>query len=276
KQLSLSPGGGNRYIAFNTTKPPFNNINTRKAVIAAANRVALRDTRGGALAGGLATHFIPPGIPGFQQAGGVAGPSGSQYDFIQHPTGDLSLAESYMKKAGYSSGKCSGNCTITMVATNVPPGSDTAQVAKAQFAALGFNVQLHPVEQAVMYTKFCSVVANEPNVCPNVGWIKDFNDGQALIDIPFNGGTVTGSPTNNSNWPQLNDPTINTALNSAKYITNPAQRAAEYGKIDDMVVALAPAIPWIWDYNSNVASNNVLPVINQFNALTDLSFTSLK
>ncbi|MBV9810277.1 MAG: hypothetical protein JO286_24080 [Solirubrobacterales bacterium] len=276
KQLSLSPGGGNRYIAFNTTKPPFNNINTRKAVIAAANRVALRDTRGGALAGGLATHFIPPGIPGFQQAGGVAGPSGSQYDFIQHPTGDLSLAESYMKKAGYSSGKCSGNCTITMVATNVPPGSDTAQVAKAQFAALGFNVQLHPVEQAVMYTKFCSVVANEPNVCPNVGWIKDFNDGQAMIDIPFNGATVTGSPTNNSNWPQLNDPTINTALNSAKYITNPAQRAAEYGKIDDMVVALAPAIPWIWDYNSNVASKDVAPVINQFNALTDLSFTSLK
>ncbi|MBV9682585.1 MAG: hypothetical protein JO046_12390 [Solirubrobacterales bacterium] len=137
-------------------------------------------------------------------------------------------------------------------------------------------MQLHPLAKNTVYTKFCSVISNEPNVCPNVGWIKDFNDGQALIDVPFNGATVSGSPANNTNWPQLNDPTINTALNSAKYITNPAQRAAEYGKIDDMVVALAPAIPWIWDYNSNVASNNVLPVINQFNALTDLSFTSLK
>jgi peptide/nickel transport system substrate-binding protein len=274
KQLTLTPAGGNRFVALNTTKPPFNNINVRKAVIAASNREALRDTRGGPLSGGLATHFIPPGIPGYQQAGGAAGPS--TLDFIQHPTGDMALAESYMKKAGYSSGKCSGNCTVTMVASNVPPASDTAQVVKAQLAQLGFNVQLHPVEQAVMYTKFCSVVANEPNVCPNVGWIKDFNDGQAMIDIPFNGGSITASPTNNSNWPQLNDPAINSALNSAKYITDPTQRAAEYGKIDDEIMAQAPAIPWIWDYEANVASNNVLPVINEFNGLTDLAFTSVK
>ena len=135
-------------------------------MIAASNRVALRDTRGGPLAGAIATHFIPPGIPGFQQAGGIAGPSGAQYDFLQHPTGDLALAESYMKKAGYSSGKCTGNCTITMVSDNTPPGSDTAQVVKSQLTALGFNVQLHPVEHAVMYTKFCSVVANEAERLP--------------------------------------------------------------------------------------------------------------
>jgi peptide/nickel transport system substrate-binding protein len=275
KQLTLTPGGGNRYVAFNTTKPPFNNINTRKAVIAASNRLALLDTRGGLLSGGLATHFIPPGIPGFQQAGGTAGPSGSQFDFIQHPQGDMALAESYMKKAGYTSGKCTGNCTVTMVSDNTPPGSNTAQVFKAQLTALGFTVQLHPVEHATMYTKFCSVVANEPNVCPNVGWVKDFNDGQAIIDVPFNGATIKGSPTNNSNWPQLNDPAINSALDAAKYITDPTQRAATYGKIDDEILAQAPAVPWDWDYETNVASANVLPVINEFNSLTDLAYTSL-
>jgi peptide/nickel transport system substrate-binding protein len=224
----------------------------------------------------LATHFIPPGIPGFQQAGGVAGPAGAAYDFVQHPTGDMALAESYMKKAGYSSGKCTGNCTITMVGDNTPPGSNTSQVLKSQLSALGFNVQLHPVEHATMYTKFCSVVANEPNVCPNVGWVKDFNDGQAMIDVPFNGGTVTGSPTNNSNWPQLNNAAINSALESAKLITDPTARAAEYGKIDDMIMAQAPAIPWDWDYEANVASSNVLPVVNEFNGLQDLAFTSIK
>jgi peptide/nickel transport system substrate-binding protein len=274
KQLTLTPGGGNRFIALNTSKPPFNNVNTRRAVVAASNRVALLDTRGGLLSGSLATHFIPPGIPGFQQAGGFAGPA--NLDFIQHPTGDMALAESYMKKAGYSSGKCTGNCTITMVSDNTPPGSNTAQVFKAQLTQLGFNVQLHPVEHAVMYTKFCSVVANEPNVCPNVGWVKDFNDGQAIIDVPFNGKTIAGSPTNNSNWPQLNDPTINAALNSAKYITDPTARAAEYGKIDDMITALAPAVPWDWDWETNVSSPNVVPVINLFNGLTDLAYTSLK
>jgi peptide/nickel transport system substrate-binding protein len=275
-QLTLTPSGGNRYIALNTTKPPFNNIDTRKAVIAASDRVALLATRGGPLSGVLATHFIPPGIPGFQQAGGVAGPAGAAYDFIQHPTGDMAVAESYMKKAGYSSGKCTGNCTITMVGDNTPPGSNTSQVLKSQLSALGFNVQLHPVEHATMYTKFCSVVANEPNVCPNVGWVKDFNDGQAMIDVPFNGGTVTGSPTNNSNWPQLNNAAINSALESAKLITDPTARAAEYGKIDDMIMSQAPAIPWDWDYEANVASSNVLPVVNEFNGLQDLAFTSIK
>jgi peptide/nickel transport system substrate-binding protein len=274
KQLTLTPDGSSRYISLNTSKPPFNNINTRKAVIAATDRVALLDTRGGLLAGAVMTHFIPPGIPGFQQAGGFAGPS--NLDFIQHPTGDMALAESYMKKAGYASGKCSGNCTVTMVSDNTPPGSNTAQVFKAQLTALGFNVQLHPVEHATMYTKFCNVVANTPNVCPNVGWVKDFNDGQAIIDVPFNGASITGSPTNNANQALLNEPAINAALNSARYITDPTQRAAEYGRIDDMIMATAPDVPWDWDYQSNVASANVLPVINAFNGVTDLAFTSVK
>jgi len=275
-QLTLTPSGSNRFIALNNQKPPFNNLNTRKAVVAATNRLALLDTRGGPLSGILATHFIPPGIPGFQQAGGAAGPTGAAYDFNQHPTGDLALAESYMKKAGYTSGKCTGNCTITMVSDNTPPGSNTAQVFKSELTALGFNVQLHPVEHATMYTKFCSVVANEPNICPNVGWVKDFNDGQAMIDVPFNGATISASPTNNSNWPQLNNPTINSALAAAKLITDPAARAAAYGKIDDQITALAPAVVWDWDYEANVNSTNVLPVVNEFNGLADLAFTSIK
>ena len=119
-------------------------------------------------------------------------------------------------------------------------------------------------------------MANEPNVCPNVGWVKDFNGGQAIMDVPFNGATITGSPGNNCNWPQLNDPTLNNDLDAARLIIDPAARASEYGKIDDMFTAQAPAIPWDWDYESNIASSNVLPAINEFNALTDLAFTSIK
>jgi peptide/nickel transport system substrate-binding protein len=274
-QLTLTPAGGNRYVALNTAKPPFNNIDIRKAVIAGTNRVALLDTRGGPLSGAVATHFIPPGIPGFQQAGGYNAPPG--LDFVASPTGNAALAASYMKKAGFKSGKCTGSiCNISMVSDDTPPGSNTAQVLKSQLTTLGFNVTLHPVAHDVLYTKFCSVVANEPNICPNVGWVKDFNDGQAIIDVPFNGATIKGSPTNNSNWPQLDDPAINSGLEAAKLITDPTARAAAYGKLDDEIMAQAPAIPWDWDYETNVASANVLPVINEFNGLTDLSFSSLK
>ena len=66
-------GGGTRWIALNTTKKPFDNINIRKAVIAGFDRDALRMTRGGEFIGPIAQGFIPPGIPGFEESGGEKG-----------------------------------------------------------------------------------------------------------------------------------------------------------------------------------------------------------
>jgi hypothetical protein len=43
-----------------------------------------------------------------------------------------------------------------------------------------------------------------------------------------------------------------------------------------MIVALAPAAPYVWDNQANVRSSDVNGVINQFDSVWDLSFTSLK
>ncbi len=273
-QMQVTPSGGSRYVALNTSKPPFDDINVRKAVIAGSDREALRATRGGPLTGDIATHFIPPGMPGFDQAGGVAGPQGSEFDFVQNPKGDMSLAESYMKKAGFSSGKCEGSdCSISMVSDNSPPGSNTSQVVKDELTQLGFNVNLQPVNHDVMYTKFCNVPKNMPNVCPNVAWGKDFNDPQTILDPTFNGDAIV--PSNNSNWPLLNVKSINDALNKARLINDPTERADTYGKIDDEITAQAPAIPWIWDNFANIESKDVVGVTNLFNASWDVTYTSL-
>ncbi len=56
---------GTYYASLNTSVPPFNNINLRKAVIAAQNREAYLLARGGKLVGTVATHFIYPEVPGF-------------------------------------------------------------------------------------------------------------------------------------------------------------------------------------------------------------------
>ena len=63
-QLSIAPLGVH-YASLNTSVPPFNNINLRKAVIAAQNREAYLLARGGKLVGQVATHFIYPEVPGF-------------------------------------------------------------------------------------------------------------------------------------------------------------------------------------------------------------------
>jgi peptide/nickel transport system substrate-binding protein len=271
-QLTVTPSGGNRYIALNTQDPPFDDINIRKAVIAGSNRTDLRNTRGGELVGPVATHYLPPDFPGFEEAGGL---EGTGLDYLANPDGDPSVSAEYFKKAGMSSGKCEGSdCEITMVGDDSPPGSDTAEVFKSQLTAMGFKVNFQKVTHDIMYTKFCSVPANAPDVCPNVGWLKDFNDGQSMLDPTFNGQNVV--PENNSNWPQLNVEAVNKAIDDAALIDNLDERNQAWGDVDTQINEQAPAVPWVWDNQANIASSDVAGVINKFNANWDLSFTSLK
>ena len=72
-QLTLTPSGGNRYVALNTQTEPFNDINLRKAVIANANRTDLRNTRGGELTGPVATHYPAAGVPRLRGSGRTRG-----------------------------------------------------------------------------------------------------------------------------------------------------------------------------------------------------------
>jgi peptide/nickel transport system substrate-binding protein len=270
-QLQLQPSGGNRYVALNTTIPPFDDPNVRKAVVAGFDREALRLARGGELIGDIATHFIPPEIPGFEEAGGVEGPG---IDFLASPTGDPELAADYFRQAGFESGEYEGNEKLLMVGENAGVDQKVAEVALDQFEQLGFDIEFRQVGPDLMYTKFCNVPDAEVAICPNVGWLKDFNDPQTILDPTFNGNNIVSS--NNSNWPQLDVPEINQAMEKAKLVNDPAERAQAWGEIDTMVTEQAPAVPYVWDNQGNIASANVNNVINRFNGLTDLSFTSVE
>jgi peptide/nickel transport system substrate-binding protein len=265
------PSGGGRWISLNMTIKPFDDINVRKAILAASDRDALRKTRGGAAIGDIPTHYIPPGLQGFEEAGGMQGPG---VDFLAKPTGDPALAAEYMKKAGYPSGKYTGNETFLMVSDSDGVGADTAAVAKEQFAKLGFKVKLRQVAHDAMYTKFCNVPSAKVAICPNVGWLKDFANPQTYLDPTFNGENILKQ--GNSNWSQLDDKALNAEMDAAKTLTDPQQISQAWGEIDKKLTALAPAIPWVWDKNANIQSKNVQGVIDEDNGLWALAYTSLK
>lgn len=269
-QLVASPSGGNRYIALKTTEPPFDDVNVRKAVIAASDRTALRNTRGGELIGGVATHFIPPGIAGFEEAGGV---EGSGVDFLANPDGDLDVAEEYMREAGFESGQCEGDCEVTIVGDGASPDKETTEVLVGTLEDLGFDPQVQNVARDVMYTRFCNVPEQQPNICPSVGWLKDFNDPLSILGPTFDGEAIVTS--NNSNWPLLDDLEVNAAIEEAELIDDPEERAQAWGDIDTLIVEQAPAIPYVWDNQANIRSADVAGVINLFNANWDISYTSL-
>ncbi|HEY4825654.1 MAG TPA: ABC transporter substrate-binding protein [Solirubrobacteraceae bacterium] len=271
-QLSVAPLGI-YYAALNTTAPPFNNLNLRKAAIAVQNRSAYLLARGGQLVGHVATHFIYPEVPGFAQAGGNAG---FGEDFVSHPDGDMTVACKYMKLAGYPNCKYTGSYgqygSVLIVGSNIAPGPQEMQIVQSGLNALGFKTTIKAVPQQTMYSKFCGYVKAHVNVCPTAGWIEDFPDPYAALFVPFSGEAIV--PINNSNWASLNDPAVNKAIDSAAAIANPTARYQAFANADKMIVDDAPAIPEVWADNALVEGSKVKGVLDPWNDDWNLSFSS--
>jgi peptide/nickel transport system substrate-binding protein len=270
-QFQISPSGGNRYIALNTKVKPLDNVNFRRAIAAVVNRDALRQTRGGPAVGTVATHFIPPDIPGFDQAGGNAGPG---YDFYKNPSGDVALAKEYMKKAGYPSGMYSGPPLLT-IADNQSPAKETAEAFQQQLSQIGIKLQLREIPHASVIGKFCGTPKQNVAICPTLGWGKDFFDAQSMVDPIFNGKNITQS--GNVNTAQANDPKFNAQMDKAEELTDPAQRAQTWGQLDKDLTGQVYYVVWLWDNEVNFTSTNVKGVQNSFNGNAwDLTYSSLK
>ncbi|HSD77934.1 MAG TPA: ABC transporter substrate-binding protein [Solirubrobacteraceae bacterium] len=277
-QAQFVPSGGTLYAALNTTIPPFDNLNVRRAVLAAFDRRAALLTRGGRVAGDIASGFLPPGIPGFAEAGGLR--QNQDLDFLRAVDGDAALARRYMLAARSQgvpvddTGRYTGGRRLLAVGINAEPDRKTAEVVQAQLARLGLRLDLHPVPADTMFTKFCSVPGAKVAVCPSVGWYRDYTDAQPMLMPTFGGSSIRAE--GNVNFPQLDVPAIDAAM--AKAVTLPAgrQRNRAWARINHMVTEQAPAIPLVWSKSAVIASRDVDAVVNGYYGTPDLSFTALR
>jgi peptide/nickel transport system substrate-binding protein len=209
-------------------------------------------------------------VPGFEQAGGA---EGTGADYLSSPSGNPALAASYLKKAGFASGRYTGE-PILMVGPSDGNGRQIAEIAKEAFTKLGFDVKLRTMSQQAVMTKYCGAPAAAVAVCPNVGWSRDFADGQTFLDPTFNGDHIT--PVGNANVSQLDVPAVNEAIDRATTVTDPAARADAWGEVDRAITAQAPAVPLVWDKVPMASSKDVNAVPNENLGVWDFSFTSLR
>jgi len=272
EQVGRVSGGGTRWIALNTTKKPFDNINVRKAVIAGFDREALRLTRGGEFIGPIAQGFIPPGIPGYEESGGDKGFDG--IDYMANPKGDPEVMQKYLDAAKADGADVSAGGDLLTIATNADPGNQTAQVAQGQLNKMGFKLNYRKVPQDTLYTKFCGVPKSNYVICPNVGWFKDFTDPQSLLEPTFKGDAI--KPQGNVNWSLLDDTKINDAMTKGSLVEAGPDRNQAWADINKMIVEQAVAIPYVWDDNITLWSKDVDGAMNAYFSGPDFSFTTLK
>jgi peptide/nickel transport system substrate-binding protein len=270
-QLVAKPSATFRYVSMNTSRKPWSNVDVRRAVIAIFDRKAMQLARGGESIGEVASHFITPGFPGYEEAGGKAGPD---LDYLKNERGDAAVAAKYMKAAGYPSGKYTGSEEFLMIGANAGVAKKAATVAQAQFEKLGFKIKLRLVTPDAVYSKFCNIPKTGYDICPNTAWGKDFADPQSLLDATFNGENILQE--SNSNWPLLDDKTINKEMGDAKLVVDKQGRADAWGKVDTDLMKTAAAVPWLWDKQPNIHSKDVAAVLHEFNSNWDMSFTGLK
>ena len=270
-QLVFSPTGGTRYLAMNTQRPPFDDINIRKAVVAGTDRNALRLARGGAITGPIAWSYLPPDFPGGKQSGGLKPPA--DIDYLQNEQGDLALAQEYLKKAGFADGKYKGD-PIFMPATNADPGKKMAEVMQAQLEKLGFKVNARFLPQNTLYTKYCNSGQSNYDICPNVQWAKDFVDGASLLKPTFYGPAII--PQNNVNWPLLDDPEVNKLIETASATPPGEARDQAWADANIAIVKQAAAVPFVWDNTPVIGSKDVNLVVDDYSNSPFMAFLSVK
>ncbi|MGI8712481.1 MAG: ABC transporter substrate-binding protein [Solirubrobacteraceae bacterium] len=271
-QITFTPGSGDHYITLDNQHGVFTNENLRKAFWAALDREGIIKARGGSITAQPMTHFLYPGVDGFQQAGGYAGP---QLDYNRNVDGDHAVACKYMKLAGYPNCRYTGSRTVQIVSSdngNVPA---ITEIVDAAVSGLGFHTHVSELDQTVMYTKYCQVPKQEIDACPAQGWLRDFADPLSVLYATFYGPSIT--PTGNPNQGQVNDPQINAAIKAAALVVNPAARAQAWANVDKLLVSKAVAVPEDFDSQPNVESKNVSGVNDAWNEGTwDFAFSSLK
>ena len=211
------------YVVFDTTQPPFDDLNVRKAFSMAFNRQQYIDVvyTDRALP---AIGIYPPGLPGFNIA-----LQGLPYDPAQ--------ARELLKQSKY------GLNLPPIVFTNAGVGSyisgDIAALAQMWKQNLGITITVENLEPNFYYDQ---IYAGNHGQLFDGGWCADYPDPENFADVLFH----TGSNQNNGGY---SNPQLDVLLEAARIERDVAKRIEMYQQAEQMLVDDAAALFTIHSLN---------------------------
>jgi oligopeptide transport system substrate-binding protein len=206
------------FVVFDATKPPFDDVNVRKAFSMAFDRQRYIDVvmRGKALP---AIGPFPPGLPGFNYQ-------------LQGLPYDPAKARELLKQSKY--GGPQGLPPI--VYTNGGIGSyvspDVAAMAEMWEQNLGVTLKIENIDYNYYYQQIYS--GNHGQIFSG-GWCADYPDPENFADVLFHSGS-------NQNQGGYSNPELDKLLEQARVEQDVTRRIAMYQQAEQMIVNDAPVL----------------------------------
>jgi len=206
------------YVTFDTTRPPFDDVNVRKAFSMAFNRQQFIDV----VMGGHtlpAVGIYPPGLPGFSYS-----LQGLPYDPAQ--------ARELLKQSKYGGPEGLPPIVYTDIGIGSSVNLDVAAMAEMWQKNLGVTITVENLEPNFAYEQ---IYAGNHGQLLGSGWCADYPDPENFADILFH----TGSSQNNGGY---SNPALDAILEQARVEQDVTKRIALYQQAEQMIVDDAPVL----------------------------------
>ena len=224
------------FTNINPHVKPFDNIECRKAVLYATDRVSYQSAFGGPFAGGdIATGLMPPQIPGFQK-------------FDLYPAGADNHGDLDKAKAALTAcGKPTGFDATIAYRTERPKEKAVAEAMQVALKRVGINLTIKGLPQKGYFADFAGKPSyrdsNNLGLIEN-GWGADWNDGFGFLSQIVDSRTIrdAGGSSNFSVY----DSNVDKMIDDAMSQTDTGKRNALWGQIDQAVMKDAVILPGVW------------------------------
>jgi len=220
QELTVVPELSFYYIGFNTTKPPFDDANIRRAFCYAVDkdRLAFLVFKGMVQS---ANGILPPGMPGFNKE-----LSGLNYD--------LNKARELIAASKYGDASNLPPITITTSGWGGLISPELEAIIYEWRQNLGVEVKVRQLEPQ----RFLYHLKQEKDEMYDIGWVADYPHPQDFLEILFHSGT-------DSNYGEYSNPEIDALLETASVEPDYDLSLALYQQAEQKLVEDAACIP-LW------------------------------
>ncbi len=218
KELSVVSELDTGFLIFNTRKPPFDDLNVRKAFAMSVDRQKLIDVVGKKMPV-PATGILPQAFPGYN----------SDLKAIPY---DPAQAKQLLAQSKYA-GKLP-DITWTTVGSGGTSGADTQAVAQMLKDNLGVNISIEQTDWATYISQISGTDIQYQMF--DIAWIADYVDPHDFLNVLFHSGSY-------NNWSGLSDPAVDKLLDQADVERDQAKRLQLYQQAEQMIMDQVPVLP---------------------------------